>query len=233
MNKQKCPYPYGYGHLLYQKGKNMFKNDTLFSRFMNVLCDVLCVGILWFVCSIPLFTIGAAATAAYYAMAKSVRFKTGYAWREFLHSFRSNFGQTVPLSIILLLIMAVLFLDVFYIWSQEGQMYSALFMVLVLVIFIVAGALMYLFPLLSRFDKRNVEILKMACVVMFRYLPVTIMMLLVFFAGCVGIYLMPWAILVIPGIWLYLFTFPMEWIMRKLMPKPEEGSEEAEKWYYQ
>lgn len=150
-----------------------------------------------------------------------------------MHSFRTNFRQTVPLSIISLLVMAVLFLDVFYIWSQEGQMYSALFMVMILVIFIVAGVLMYLFPLLSRFDKKNLEILKMACVVMFRYLPVTIVMLLALVAGCVGIYLMPWAILVIPGVWLYLFTFPMEWIMRKLMPKPEEGSEEAEKWYYQ
>lgn len=211
----------------------MFRSDSLFSRFMNVLVDILCVGILWFVCSIPLFTIGAATTAAYYAMAKSVRFKTGYAWKEFLHSFRNNFRQAVPLSILLILGMVILFLDIYYVWSNEGQLYSALFLVLMLVAFIVAGVTVYLFPLLSRFDKRNPELFKMACVVMFRYLPVTILVLLVFTISCIGIYLMPWAILVIPGIYLYLFTFPMEWIMRKLMPKPEEGSEEAEKWYYQ
>lgn len=48
-----------------------------------------------------------------------------------------------------------------------------------------------------------------------------------------GVYLMPWAVLVIPGVYLYVLSFPMEWILHKLMPDVEEDSEEAKKWYYQ
>ena len=73
----------------------------------------------------------------------------------------------------------------------------------------------------------------MSFVVAFRFLPVTIGIMAAFLLGLVGIYLMPWAVLVIQGVYMYGFSFPMEWILHKLMPKPEEGSEEAEKWYYQ
>ena len=38
-------------------------------------------------------------------------------------------------------------------------------------------------------------------------------------------------LLVIPGVYLYLMSWPMEWILRKYMPAVEEGSEEAEMWY--
>ena len=210
----------------------MFRSDNLFSRFMNVLFDIICISVLWMVCSIPVITAGAAATAAYYAMAKSVRYKTGYAWKEFFRSFRLNIKQTIPLSILFFGAGVVLILDIWYTWSNDNQTNSAIFMVLVFVAFLVAGAAVYAWPLLSRFEKRNTELLKTAFIVMFRYLPVTIGLLLLLCFGLVGIYLMPWAILVIPGVYQYLCTFPMEWIMKKMMPKPEEGSEEAEKWYY-
>ena len=172
-------------------------------------------------------------TAAYYAMAKSVRYKTGYAWKEFIHSFRSNFRQTVPLSVCYLLAMVILLVDIYYVWMNDSKLNSAVFIILIFILFLIAGIAAYACPLLSRFDKTNPELLKMTAVVMFRYLPFTLLILLVFAAGLVGIYLMPWAILVIPGIYIYLLTFPMEWVLRKLMPKPEEGSAEAEKWYYQ
>lgn len=44
---------------------------------------------------------------------------------------------------------------------------------------------------------------------------------------------MPWAVFLLPGTYLFLLTFPMEWIMKKLMPKVEEDSIEAKKWYYE
>ena len=47
------------------------------------------------------------------------------------------------------------------------------------------------------------------------------------------IYLMSWAVFLLPGTYLFLLTFPMEWIMKKLMPKVEEDSIEAKKWYYE
>lgn len=211
----------------------MFRSDSLFSRFMNVLFDVLYIGILWVICSIPIVTAGAAATAAYYTMAKTVRYKTGYVGREFFHSFKSNFRQTVFLTIIFVLIAAVLGVDIWYVWVNDSKLNSAIFMVLIFVVFVVAGLLTYVFPLLSRFDKKNLDLLKITLFIMFKYLPFTIGAIIVFLVFCIGIYLMPWAVLVFPGVYLYLLSHPMERVLRAMMPPVEEGSEEAEKWYYQ
>ena len=41
-----------------------------------------------------------------------------------------------------------------------------------------------------------------------------------------------WGIFIFPGLALYGSTFIMERVLLKYMPEPEEGSEEAEKWYY-
>ncbi len=37
----------------------------------------------------------------------------------------------------------------------------------------------------------------------------------------------------LPGVFLFAFSFPMEKILRRLMPPVDEDSEEAQKWYYE
>lgn len=211
----------------------MFRSDNLFSRFMNVLFDIICVSVLWILCSVPLITAGAAATAAYYAMAKSVRYKTGYTVKEFFHSFRCNMKQSIPITIVFWLGMIILLLDIWYVWNNDSKLNSAIFMVLIFILFLIVGIALYIWPLLSRFEKGTLDLVKTAAFVMFKYLPVTIGLLFVFGIACAAIYLMPWSIFVIPGVCMYGLTFPLEWILRKLMPKADEEGGEAEKWYYQ
>ena len=211
----------------------MFKSDGIFSRFMNCLFDILYVGILWIVCSLPVFTVGASTTAAYYAMAKCVRYKTGYIGREFFKSFRGNLKQSLPLTLLFYLAAGVWVTDIIYVWRHESSLNNAVFVVLLLLGLLISGVTVYCCPLLSRFQKKNLELLKTAAYLLFKFLPVTLGILLVFALSCVGVYLMPWAVLVIPGVYLYALSFPMEWILHKLMPKVEEDSEEAQKWYYQ
>ena len=211
----------------------MFKSDGLFSRFMNLLFDILYVGILWVVGCIPLVTAGASTTAAYYAMAKCVRHKTGYIGREYWSSFKDNFRQILPLTLLFYVVAAVLAVDLYYVWNHESKLNNALFVILLFVGFVAEGMAVYACPLLSRFQKKNGELLRTAGYLLFKFLPVTILVLL-FFAGCgVAVYLMPWAILVIPGVYLYALSFPMEKMLKRLMPPVSEDSEEAQKWYYQ
>lgn len=212
---------------------NVFRSDSLFSRFMNMLFDSLFAGVLWLVCCIPVVTAGAAATAAYYTTAKSVRRKAGYVFREFKHSFKSNFRQTLFMTLSLLLIYVILAVDIWYVWVNDSKLNSALFMALLLVLFCVMSVTVWFFPLLSRFDKRNLDMVRMAGFVAFRYLPITIGLILMFIAACILVFLMPWAILVMPGLYLLGISYPVEYVLKKLMPPVEEGSEEAEKWYYQ
>ncbi len=200
---------------------------------MNHVFDILYVGILWIVCSIPVITAGAATTAAYYAMAKCVRHKTGYIGREFFHSFKSNIRQILPLTLLFLAVSGVLALDIQYVWNHENKVNNTLFVILLFMAFTAAGLAVYACPLLSRFQKRNTELIKTAAYLTFKFLPITVAILFVFAISCVGVFLMPWAVLVIPGVYLFALSYPMEYILKKLMPPVEEDSEEAQKWYYQ
>ncbi len=211
----------------------MFRSDTLFSRFMNVACDILFTGLLWLLCCIPVVTIGASSTAAYYTISKVVRHRTGYVRKEFFRSFKANFKQSTQMGLVFTLCAAVIAVDIWYLWTNDNKLNSALFMIMLLISFIVMSLITYYFPLLSRFDKPNLEMMKLAGVVAFHYLPITIGIIVVFLIAVIGVYLMPWAILVIPGIYLYFLSYPMEHILKKLMPPVEEDSEEAQMWYYQ
>ena len=200
---------------------------------MGMLWDILWVGILWILGCIPVITAGASTTAAYYAMAKAVRHKTGYIHREFFHSWKANWKQATIMTFVFVLAALVVVLDIRYVWVNDSKLNSALFMVLLLVAFLIASVTVYFCPFLSRFDKKNIEMLKFTAYAAFKFLPLTLGIIVLFVLACIGIYLMPWAVFVIPGVYLFLLTYPMEYVMLKFMPVPEEGSEEAEKWYYQ
>lgn len=210
----------------------MFRYDGAFGRFMNLLFDILYVGILWVLFCIPVVTAGASSAAAYYAMAKCVRHKTGYVGREFLKAFRENFRQLLPLTIGFVCIAAVLALDLWYVWQNENTLNNSIFVVLVFIVFLLTGLAVYVNPLMSRFYLKGIELLKKAGMLMFRFLPVTLLLQAAFLLMCAGIWLMPWSVFVLPGVFLYGLSFPMEKILRRLMPPVEEDSEEAQKWYY-
>lgn len=210
----------------------MFSPDGNLYKTMSTLFDILMIGILWFLACLPLVTVGAATTAAYYTMAKVVRFKTGYLFREFWQSFRTNFKQSLIPSIITQLVIFVLILDIYYVWNNRSKLNDSLFIILTGVAFLFLACATYFGPFLSRFTKRNMELFKMSAYGAFRYLPITVLILVVFIVMVIGIWLMPWAIVVFPGVFLYLLTFPMEFVMRKFMKRPEKGEPGYDAWYW-
>ena len=198
----------------------MFQNDSLFGRFMNLMFDVICIGLMWVISSIPLVTMGTATTAAYYTMAKCVRYKSGYVTKEFFSAFRKNFRQTIGFNVLFLFLFLMLAVELKFAWDQEGRLGSSLFIGLVFVLFLVLGICMYLYPVLSRFYMNNLTLIKSSFLMM--GLAVAVL----------GIYFMNWAVFFLPGLCIYGLTFPMEWMLRKMMPEVPKDSEEAQKWYY-
>lgn len=213
--------------------QNFFDSNGPFARFMNRLWDLILISVLWVVCSLPLITAGAATTAAYYAMAKAVRHHTGRIVPGFFSSFRANFKHSCIATVLYVLVLLFLIFDCSYLFGNEAHGSLLLLYVFYLMILMVIGHGLYLFPFLSRFQLTGFQLFRMAAIAMFRHLISTILLLLLFAVLLLGIFLMPWGILVFPGVMLYLQTFLMERVLLKYSPKPEEGSDEAQKWYYQ
>ena len=88
-----------------------FSYESKFSQLLLKLCYACYLNLLWFVCSIPIVTIGASTTALYYAALKVVRDEDSHVGAAFFRSFRQNFRQATVLWLILLGIGAFLGVD--------------------------------------------------------------------------------------------------------------------------
>ena len=74
-----------------KKTENMFGFGGSFVGTVEKIFDIMALGFLWILCSLPVITIGASTTALYYAMVKSVKNNDGYVTKEFFRSFKLNF----------------------------------------------------------------------------------------------------------------------------------------------
>lgn len=211
--------------------EDLFALNGPYAKFMNWLWNMILISVLWLFCSVPVITFGAASTAAYYTAAKCVRHNTGSVIVEFFRSFRINFRQAVVLMCIHGAVLCLIILECIYLYQQSAVPLAVLYLFYFLALMIMAFAI-YLWPCLSRFCDSIFGFLKMAVVLVFRHIPTTILLLLLHLGFAIAIYLMPWGILLFPGMMIYLQTFLMEKILRRLSPEPIH-EEEARKWYYQ
>lgn len=163
--------------------------DSPFSQLLLKLCYSCYLNLLWFVCSIPIVTIGASTTALYYTTLKIVRGEEQYVARMFFRSFRENFRQSTTLWLILLAVGLFLAGDGYILYhlraSSAGA--AAVFWTLILALVIVAGiaytiVLLFIFPLVASVSNTNLAMLKNSFLIGIRYLFCTIMVFAVHFA---------------------------------------------------
>ena len=85
----------------------LFDPDNPIINGLNDLTDLIILGILWLICSIPIITIGASSTALCYAYNKHFKHKEGHATKLFFHSFRKAFKQSTIVWLIMAVILVV------------------------------------------------------------------------------------------------------------------------------
>ena len=201
----------------------MFSPDGALSRILSTIFDVLMIGILWLVTSLPLITIVPASISAYHTMAKVVRYKSGYIREEFFAEFKANFKRTLPLALVNLVLVALFVLELVYLWSLDAKKYGPMFMIVLGIAFLYACVIMYIPAFLSRFDEKVWDVIKLSAYVAFRYLPITVGMIIVLIGMCLVVWIAPWACVVVPGVYAYLVTYPMEKILKDYSEDDDEG----------
>ena len=148
--------------------------DGKIMRFLDSLGDLFLLNIMFLVCCIPVFTIGAATTALYYNTLKMAENRAGYVYKDFLKSFKQNFKQATIIWMILLLLGAVLVADMLLASGFGDAMGSVIALTaLVIGVFLIITGI-YVFPLLARFDNTVFKSMKNALIIAVRHLPSTI-----------------------------------------------------------
>ncbi len=130
---------------------NLFHFEGKLYRFLVKFWNIIWIGILWIVFSLPVFTIGAASSAAYYAMIKAVRKGFDRPTHDFWKSFRENFKQGSILTLIYGMIGALFVFAFLFYYHQPGDLALGMRWLFLVLLAVYASAATLCFIWLSRF----------------------------------------------------------------------------------
>ena len=130
--------------------------DSKFGRFFLKLSYACCLNFMWFVCCLPIFTIGASTTALYYTSFKIAKDEGSFITTMFFRSFRQNFKQATIIWMIMLAVGLAIGADAILLFQLHRTTTGAAAVVWTLLLAVIfacaifyAIVLAHIFPLLS------------------------------------------------------------------------------------
>lgn len=162
---------------------NLLNPEGPVMQFITKIAYSAYLNILWFICCIPIFTIGASTTALFYVTLKMAKNEEGNITKAFFRSFRENFKQGTIIWLILLAVGVVLGFDGYTLYHMR---FTNAFWTILTAIFIVAVVayaiiLMYIFPLLARFQNTTIAMFINSIMIGMRFLLCTAIMAVIYF----------------------------------------------------
>ncbi|WP_054742164.1 YesL family protein [Cellulosilyticum ruminicola] len=163
---------------------NLLSPDNPIMQFITKLAYTIWLNILWFICCIPIVTIGPSTAALFYCCQNIVNDTEGRITNNFFKSFKANMKQGIRISVILIALGSILTVDgyVLYHLYTKSVFWTILTAIFIVACIIFGMILMYIFPLLARFQNTTFAMFKNALILSVRYLLCTILMALIYFA---------------------------------------------------
>jgi len=203
-----------------------FSLDGPFNRVGSIVADIMILGVLWLLFSIPIITIGASTTALFYVATRRISDREGYLLRDFYASFKSNFITATKIWIIWFVLFCILLFNINLLWNHGvmsgmlGTLTLALQIVLMLELAFVA---VYLYPLTARFEMRALQIAKSAFFMANRHIFTTVTCLAIGFTILLASEMFFPPLLVIGmGVYGYSTSYLIMRVFRKYRPEMDE-----------
>lgn len=203
-----------------------FKYNGPFANFMGKLADVVILGLLTVICSLPIFTIGAAFSSLYYVTLKMARKEEYKVFRSYFKAFKDNFVKGTLLWLFMALVGFVLYLDFILLYQREipGEYFVWIMMFIVAVVLVMIGS--YILPLQAQFENPVSKTIKNAFIVSIMNTPRSLLIVLVGAVPLVLLFFNPNSLYIL-GIFCiagipYLKSEIFIKVFDKYMPKEEE-----------
>ena len=220
-----------------------FSYDSPVSQILLKLSWSCYLNLLWLLCSLPVFTIGASTTALYAVTLKIAAEKEGNLTVQFFRAFRDNFRQATVLWLILLCAGGALAADgyILYHLFQSTQGAAAVLWTLISALVIAASVaygiiLIYVFPLTASVYNTNGAMLKNALFIGLRYLFCTVLVAAIHFAMFYAVVALFTPLLIFgEGLCALLSSYLLSGVIRVCAAAPDsaadmtEGTERGEK----
>lgn len=203
--------------------KRFFSPDSFYWQCFDKMADVLGLSLLWFLLSLPVFTVGAAATALYDAASRCVRGGQPGVYGRFFRTFRESFKLSALCTLVFGGALALLVTG-YRIVSALAQANRTL-LVLAAVYYVlsacVMGYLCWLFPLLSRYEYGFKELCRAAAQFWFAHFPSTLVMAVLLELCVETTVQLLFPVCVLPALLALVDSIFVERAFRKHMPPPE------------
>lgn len=161
--------------------------DGPYMRTMELVIHLLLLNICVILCSLPIVTAGAAFTALHHQLYRMSYNKEGYVIKDFFLDFKSNFKISTKTWIPVLLVGLFLGIDlkIFY----EGVSFPVYFKWAIISFTIIyLYGVVYLFPVLSRYDMTPKEAIKCSLAMAFHGVGIIKTLIMI------ALYIAPWII---------------------------------------
>lgn len=226
--------------------RDFFNYDGPFFSFIGKLGQLIILTVLSVICSLFVFTFGAAMTALYYAIVKSIRRGRGSYIAEYFRAFKQNLLKGTFLTLVFSAIVSFAYVGrdsiTTYLAGEvptlgnfmipdDPNLCIILVVAYIAIMVVCAFILIHLFPVLSRFSMSIGSIVRLAFVISIRYFYYTIALIFVL-AGMIYVqlfYLPLVTVLFLPGLYYYISSFITEKCMKKYTP--ENTDPEVDAWW--
>ena len=156
-----------------------FRLDSPIMQGLSRLSDLVILSFVWFVCCLPIVTIGASNTAMYYVAMKIVRDEEDVkVIPTFFQGFKSNFKQATAMNLISLVLGAILAADAYYWFFAQGTMGTISFAIFFAMFIWLVCIMSYAYPLQAQFYNTVKQTMINGALLSMRKFPTTV---LVFF----------------------------------------------------
>lgn len=212
----------------------MINFDNPVFNFLTKVWYLMMLAFYWFICSIPIITIGPATASMYRVAAKVIKKEDGTVTRDFFSFFVKNLKSGIKLTLLHLLLLALL--GIFFAGCylmEEGSFIRRLYLAFGLVLAVVFLAMScHLYPLFSRFEyDKTIQYIKSSFFLCLRHPIKTFQLVLCPTLLSLLLPLSPVALVLYPSVTAYASVLVLEPVLKQYMVKPE-GEEDDETWYW-
>lgn len=213
---------------------SFFNMDSPVMRFLGRLADVMILNIVFLITCLPIVTIGAAWTSLSYVTLKMSRDEESYILKSYFKAFRQNFRQSTVIWGICLAAMFIFYIDYQIIGNMDHSMAQVMFVLLTVVAILFGLTLLYVFPVLAKFDNTVFNTIKNAFLISVANLPRTLLMLAVIVGSVVLTFLSAQTIAIGMLVWImvgfaliaFINAHFLVKVFDRYIPQEEENSAE-------
>lgn len=219
--------------------REVFNSDSMLMKTLSKLFDIGYLSIVFILFCIPVVTMGAALTALYYTTVKVIRRERGYVFQEFWRSFKLNFISATKMWIVELVIIVVMLFNITSVIEGTNEFSGFMLGTYIVMSLVIYGVSCYAYPVLSRFEMKNMAIIRMSLYLAAKYIYFTIPLIIISGVAIISVYylmpVMPIVPILMPGLASLAYSFFMEIVLKKYTKNREsatnEHGEDSTEWY--